>query len=118
MFDFLKKDQSKAGNDQEQTTELVQAELTSNTIVFLYDDLDRVLWYDLAVHINTLILRLPDVFQWKYYLYPAAATRGESKHEEFVSDLGKAFLFIPCTSATFLARFLQAIKIDTRLTPL
>ena len=56
MFEFFKKDQTKSGNNQEQTTALVLSEHTGNAIVFLYDEVDSDLWYDLAPHINTLEL--------------------------------------------------------------
>jgi hypothetical protein len=115
MFKLFKKDQTTSGNNQEQTTALVLSEHTGNAIVFLYDEVDSDLWYDLAPHINTLVLRLPDVFEWKYYRYPTPAIRDRSQHEAFVSDLQKAFLFIPCTSATFLTRFWMAWKSDARL---
>lgn len=120
MFEkFFKKDNTpQAGNDQEQTAEVVQAAPTSNAIVFLYDQVDRDLWYDLALHINTLVLRLPDVFTWKYYCYLASMTSGENKYEAFLSDLQQAFLFVPCTSATFLTRFLLTRQKDARLTSL
>jgi hypothetical protein len=109
---------SKLTNEQAQTATLIVPEHTGNTIVFLYDEVDRDLWYDLSPHINTLILRLPDVFAWKYYHYPIIPNRNKSEHEAFVSDVQKAFLFIPCTSATFLTRFWRAWKIDDRLKPL
>jgi hypothetical protein len=118
MFDFFKKDQTKSGNHQEQTTALVLSEHTGNTMVFLSDEVDGDLWYDLAPHIKTLVLRLSDVFEWKYDRYPTPAIRDRSQHEAFVSDLQKALLFIPCTSATFLTRFWMAGKIDARLKPL
>jgi hypothetical protein len=118
MFELITKRFTREKQEPEKTTALQVPEPSGNTIVFLYDDADRDLWYDLAPHINTLVLRSPNVFSWKYYCYPTPMTRGESQHEAFVHDLEQAFLFLPCTSATFLTHFWTSCKIDTRMTPL
>ncbi len=118
MFEQVKQlFSSKQENEQEQKADLVIPEPTGKTILFLYDGADRDLWYDLAPHINTLVLRLPDVFTWKYYHYPVVPTQ-QGQHEAFVSDLEQAFLFLPCTSATFLTRFLLTTQKDARLASL
>jgi hypothetical protein len=117
MFEqIFKKGKTQASNEQENTAQVVPAE-TGNTILFLYDEGDQDLWLDLAPHISTLILRLPDVLVWKYYRYPVQK-RSESHSETFVADLQKAFLFVPCTSATFLTRFLLTRHKDARLASL
>jgi hypothetical protein len=106
----------KQNHEQENTTQVVPIE-AGNTILFLYDEVDCDLWYDLAPHINTLILRLPESLVWKYYLYPVQR-RSENQYATFMSDLQQTFLFIPCTSATFLVRWLSAKKSDARLASL
>jgi hypothetical protein len=114
MFEqIFKKGKTQASNEQENTAQVVPAE-TANTILFLYDEVDQDLWLDLAPHINTLVVRLPDVLVWKYYMYPVQR-RNERHYETFVADLQKAFLFVPCTSATFLTRFLLTRHKDARL---
>jgi hypothetical protein len=117
MFEqMFKKGKTQASNEQENTAQVVPAE-TGNTILFLYDEGDQDLWLDLAPHINTLVVRLPDVLVWKYYRYPVQR-RNERHSETFVADLQKAFLFVPCTSATFLTRFLITRQKDAHLASL
>jgi hypothetical protein len=113
MFEQMK--QFFSSNEENKQKTVLVPEPTGNTILFLYDEADRDLWYDLAPHISTLVLRMPDVWSWKYYHYTPT---GEGQHEAYVRDLEKAFLFLPCTSATFLTRFLQACQKDERLRPL
>jgi hypothetical protein len=117
MFEqMFKKGRKETSNNHENTTLVVPAE-TANTILFLYDEGDQDLWLDLAPHINTLVLRLPDGFTWKYYMYPVQR-QGESHYQAFIGDLQQAFLFVPCTSATFLTRFLITRQKDARLASL
>jgi hypothetical protein len=117
MFEqMFKKGKTQASNEQENTAPVVPAD-RGNTILFLYDEGDQDLWLDLAPHINTLILRLPDVLVWKYYMYPVQR-RNERHYETFVADLQKAFLFVPCTSAPFLMRFCLTRHKDARLASL
>jgi hypothetical protein len=112
MFEQMwKRSRKEASNNHESV--MPPAE-TGNTILFLYDEEESTLWYDLAPHINTLVVRLPDVFTWKYYRYPVQR-QGESHYQAFISDLQQAFLFVPCTSASFLSRFLLTRHKDARL---
>src|SRR5216117_1512826 len=85
MFERWKRHFSSEQNKEQgnTTTEIIPSP-TGNTILFLYDEVDSALWYDLAAHIDTLVLRLPDIFEWKYYLYPIPGTRKESKYEAFI----------------------------------
>jgi hypothetical protein len=114
MFEhfFTKNTQS----DNGQT--LMIPEPTGNTIIFFHHEADRDLWNDLAPHIHTLVLRLPNLFKWKYYYYRSRTISSESKHEEFVSDLEHALLFLPCTSVSFLNTFWQDTSSDARMPPL
>jgi hypothetical protein len=114
MFEQIWKRSPK--QNHENTAQVRPAD-TGNTILFLYDEADQNLWYDLAPHLSTLILRLPSALVWKYYRYPVQRG-GENHHEAFVSDLQQAFLFVPCTSAAFLVRFLLARQKDARLASL
>jgi hypothetical protein len=50
-------------------------------------------------------------------MYPVQR-RNERHYETFVADLQKAFLFVPCTSATFLTRFLITRQKDAHLASL
>jgi hypothetical protein len=93
MFEqMFKKGKTQASNEQENTAPVVPAD-RGNTILFLYDEVDQDLWLDLAPHINTLVLRLPDVLVWKYYMYPVQR-RNERHYDAFVADLQQAFLFV------------------------
>jgi hypothetical protein len=88
---------------------------SKKTIVFLSHDDDHELWFQLARHLKLLEYRLP-YLQWKYYMYPLPTTKEEENvHEEFMSNLQGALLFVPCTSALFLTRFWVACQKDHRL---
>jgi hypothetical protein len=119
MFDQLRHFRASKQETASEATETTALQIATNsTIVTLHNDTDSTLFLELLPHLETLALRFPGLFAWKHYQYPPAHFKGESKHEAFISDLQTAFLFLPCTSAPFLTRFLQARQKDERLGPL
>lgn len=105
---------NRSPKEEEQAQSIVVPEYTGNTIMFHYHEEDRELWYDLGQHINTLVMRLSSQeWRWKYYHYftrKISEEENNAKHKAFMQDLEQTFLYIPCTSAPFITKFLQSME--------
>ncbi len=112
------KEQTGADGNQEGMGTVLLETTGGNTVLFLHDEADSHLWYELAPHIDLVTLHFPNLFTWKYYCYRHATKSGEGKYEAFLSDLEQACLFLPCTSVTFLTSFWRDLQKDARLLPL